>query len=66
MYVIKSTKGKKMEKIRTWKDFDRADKVAIIVGICVWFLLEAGVFMETRRYAQLKQNVFNKEVVNKR
>ena len=58
-----------MEQIRSWKDLERPNKVAIIVGVFVWLLIETGVYMEASRWAkceQLKQNVFNKEVVNKR
>jgi hypothetical protein len=47
---------------REWKDLERSDKVAIFVGVLIWLLLETGVYLEGKRYAQLKQNVFNKEI----
>jgi hypothetical protein len=55
-----------MEKIRGWKDLERPNKVAIIIGVFAWLLLETGVYMETRRWAQMKQNVFKTEMVKQR
>ena len=51
---------------REWKDLERADKAAIFVGVLIWLLLETGVYLEGKRYAQLKQNVFKTEMLKNR
>lgn len=48
-------KGFKPE--RDWADLERADKTAIFVGVLIWALLEVGCFMESKRYAQIKNAV---------
>ena len=32
---------------KTWKDLERADKVAIIVAVVLWAALETGVFVQS-------------------
>lgn len=57
---------KKFKAERDWKDLERADKIAIIVGVLIWAALETGVFVQSQKFAQLKQNVFKSEMVNHR
>ena len=51
---------------RYWKDLERADKIALFVGVFIWVLLETGVCLNAKKCAQLKQNVFKTEMVKHR
>ncbi len=51
---------------RDWSDLERADKTALFVGVLIWALLEVGCFMESKRFAQIKNNVVKSEIVRQR
>lgn len=52
---------------RDWSDFERADKIAIIVGVLMWAALETGVFIQANgSFSQLKQNIAKTEMVKHR
>lgn len=38
-------KGYKAE--RNWADLERADKVAILVGLLMWAAIETGIFVQS-------------------
>jgi hypothetical protein len=51
---------------RDWKDLERADKVAIFVGVFVWVILETGCVFQAKRHTQLQNNVIKSEMVKHR
>jgi hypothetical protein len=51
---------------RDWKDLERADKVALFIGVLVWALLETGVYLDAKKHLKLKQNVFKTEMIKQR
>ncbi len=55
-----------MEKLTEWKDLERENKIAIIVGVLLWAVIEMGVYSEAKRYAQIQQNVAKTEMVKGR
>ncbi len=57
---------KKFKTEREWSDLERADKVALFVGIFIGMILAGTCFAQSNRYNQLKSNIVKTEMVNHR
>ena len=52
---------------RDWKDLERADKIALCVGVLMWFVFETGCYYQVMQQHQNKNkgNIFKTLVIDK-
>lgn len=51
---------------REWSDLERADKVALFVGLLIWAMLAVTAYKQSARYSQIKNNAVKSEMVRTR
>ncbi len=58
---------KKFKTERDWKDLERADKIALLIGFVMWALLSSGVCVKNyNKHQYLQKNILKTEMVKHR
>ena len=59
----------KFKNERDWSELERADKIALFVGLAMWLAIETGCFLGSmhsyQNNQQAKHNIFKTLVVGK-